>query len=262
MTELRVSSGPSLSGRVAVVTGGNSGIGKAIAEVFVREGAVVVIGARNEKRGAETVESIRQKGDIITFIKTDVTDTSQVKNLIDESVRLHGTIDILCNNAGVLITRDLVDTTEDEWDRTIDTNLKSVFLASKFALPHMIRKKRGSIVNVSSQLGLVGFSGNSAYCASKAGIILLSRVMALEYAKYGIRVNCVCPGGVNTPMLEEDFKREPEPAKSLDLFTKKHPIGRIGRPEEIAEAVLFLASDHSSFVVGEALVVDGGYVIQ
>lgn len=158
--------------------------------------------------------------------------------------------------------RNLVDTTEDEWNLTLDTNLKSVFLASKFALPYMIRKQHGVIVNVSSQLGLVGLDGLSAYCASKAGIILITKVMALEYVKYGIRVNCVCPGAVNTPMLDEDLRQEPDPAKFLEMHTKKHPIGRIGRSEEIAEAVLFLASDRSSFVLGESLVVDGGYVIQ
>jgi NAD(P)-dependent dehydrogenase (short-subunit alcohol dehydrogenase family) len=250
-----------LEGKVAIVTGGNSGIGKAVAEIFAREKAKVVIAARNEQKGIETVDGIKRKGGTATFVKTDMRDPAQIKNLIDEIVRLHSTIDVLCNNAGMLFLKPLVDTTVEEWDLIMNTNLRGLFLASKYAIPHMMEKKKGVIVNIASQLGVSALEGMSAYCTTKAGIMMLTRVMALECIPHGIRVNCVCPGAIDTPMVDGEVALDKDPKLARRIMAGRHPIGRIGRPEEIAEAVLFMASDKASFIVGECLLVDGGYVI-
>jgi NAD(P)-dependent dehydrogenase (short-subunit alcohol dehydrogenase family) len=251
-----------LDGKVAIVTGGNSGIGRAISEVFARENARVVIGARNVEKGDQTVEAIQKKGGIAAFVRTDVRESSQVKHLVEEAVARYGTVDIVCHCAGTELVKLLVDTTEEEWDRVMNTNVKGAYLVSKYALPYMIAKRKGTIINISSQLGFVAFERFSAYCASKGAIIQLTKAMALEYAKYGIRVNCVCPGAIDTPMVDRELAFFEDPAETRSKIMTDHPIGRIGRPEEVAEAVLFLASDRSSFIVGESLIVDGGYVIK
>lgn len=250
-----------LEGRIAIVTGGGSGIGRAISRLYAAEGAKVVIG--DIKADSEvTVEDIRKHGDDAIFVRTDVRDPSQVRRLLDVAVEKYGGIDIVCNNAGIELVRRLVDTTEEEWDMVINTNLRSSFLVSKYALPRMIRKGKGVIINIASQLGLVGFENLTVYCASKGGLILLTKAMALEYAKHGIRVNCICPGAIDTPMLEREVKLMEDPDEARRMFVSKHPLGRLGTPEEIAQAALFLASDRASFITGESLVVDGGYVIQ
>jgi NAD(P)-dependent dehydrogenase (short-subunit alcohol dehydrogenase family) len=198
----------------------------------------------------------------VSHVVADVPDGSRVAQVVEEIVARHGTIDVVCNNAGVELVRPLIDTTEAEWDRILDTNLKGAYLVCKYALPHMMRNRKGAVVNIASQLGLVGLENFSAYCASKGGLILLTKVMALECAKYGIRVNRLCPGAIETPMLEREVNLESSPDEARGRFIANHPIGRLGKPEEIAQAVLFLASDRSSFITGETLVVDGGYVIQ
>jgi NAD(P)-dependent dehydrogenase (short-subunit alcohol dehydrogenase family) len=251
-----------LDGKVAIVTGGNSGIGRAISEVFARERARVVIGARNVEKGNQTVEAIQKKGGIADFVRTDVQDSSQVKHLVEEAVTRYGTVDIVCHCAGAELVKLLVDTTEDEWNTVMNTNARGAFLVSKFALPYMIAKKKGAIINISSQLGFVGFEKFSAYCASKGAIIQLTKAMALEYSKYGIRINCVCPGAIDTAMVDRELALFENPVELRRKIMEDHPIGRIGRPEEVAEAVLFLASERSSFIVGESLVVDGGYLIK
>lgn len=245
-----------LEGKVALVTGGNSGIGRAIAELFAREKAKVVVA---DIRRGETVQTIEKEGGTAIFIRADLRDDSQVKRLVDGCVKKYGTLDIVCNNAGIELVGPLVEATEEEWDRVIDTNLKSVFLVSRHALPYMIRKRKGIIVNTASQLGIVARENLAAYSASKAGVILLTKAMALEHAKDGIRVNCVCPGAIETPMTNRILRFESDSRKGRKLLVGKHPLGRLGRPEEIAQAVLFLASERSSFVTGAALVVDGGY---
>ncbi len=247
-----------LTGKVAIVTGGGSGIGQAIATLFANEGASVVIG---DLKPGQTREAIESNGGKCVFVQTDVRLAEDAKKLVDAAINEYGQLDIICNNAGVELIRELVNTNEDDWDRILNTNLKSVFLVSKSALPHMIARGKGAIVNIASQLGLVASEGWGAYCASKAGVIQLTKVLALENAKYNIRANCVCPGAIDTPMVEREVNLDPDPIRARQIMISKHPIQRLGRPDEIAQAALFLASDRSSFVTGTALVADGGFVL-
>jgi NAD(P)-dependent dehydrogenase (short-subunit alcohol dehydrogenase family) len=243
-----------------MVTGGASGIGQAITRLFAKEGAKVVIADIGD--GNQIVADIKREHGTALYVKTDVQVESQVQALIDETVRAFGGIDIVCNSAGIELIRSLVETTEGEWDRIVNTNLRGPFFVCKHALPHMLRKGSGAIVNIASQLGIMGLENMTAYCASKGGVILLTKSMALEYAKKGIRVNCICPGAIDTPMVEREVQLSNDPEQARRAFVSKHPIGRLGTPAEIAQAALFLASNRSSFITGESLVVDGGYVIQ
>jgi dihydroanticapsin dehydrogenase len=246
-----------LENKVAIVTGGCSGIGSSIAELFAREGAQVMIGdVREDKR---VLARINANGGTVSFIQADVRKSLDVQTLVDKAIATYGTIDVVCNDAGIELIRPLIRTTEEEWDNVLDTNLKGMFLVSKFALPHLIKKKKGSIINIASQLGLVGLERWAAYCASKGGVIMLTKAMAVEYGTYGIRVNCICPGAIETPMMERELGLEKNPEEAKKHFISLHPIGRLGKPEEIAEAALFLASERSSFITGSALVVDGGF---
>ncbi|HKM75027.1 MAG TPA: SDR family NAD(P)-dependent oxidoreductase [Candidatus Bathyarchaeia archaeon] len=246
-----------LENKVAIVTGGCSGIGSSIAELFAREGARVMIGDIREDQ--RTLARINAQGGTVAFVQTDVRKSLEVQNLVDKTIANYGTIDVVCNDAGIELIRPLIQTTEEEWNNVLDTNLKGMFLVSKFALPHLIKKKKGSIINIASQLGLVGLERWGAYCASKGGVIMLTKAMAVEYGTYGIRVNCICPGAIETPMMERELELEKNPEEAKKHFISLHPIGRLGKPEEIAEAGLFLASDRSSFITGSALVVDGGF---
>jgi dihydroanticapsin dehydrogenase len=247
-----------LSGKVALVTGGNSGIGRAISKLFAKEGAKVVIG---DIHPGETVDEIKSEGGTCIFVEMDVRVNDDAKRLVDAAIHEYGKLDIVCNNAGIELIQRLVETTEDEWNKVLDTNLKGVFLVSRYALRYLIEQKNGVVVNVASQLGIVGSERWGAYCASKAGVILLTKVIALEYAKYNIRANCVCPGSIYTPLVERELGLERDPKLAKEIMISQHPIGRLGTPEEIAQAVLFLASSRSSFVTGTALVADGGYTI-
>ena len=249
-----------LSERVAIVTGGSSGIGRAIVELLAKEGAKVVIADVNS--GQETVKAVKSQGGTAAFIRTDVRDSTQVQRLVEQTVAKYGGVDIVCNNAGIDVTRNLVDTSEEEWGMILDTNLKGPFLVAKYALPHMTAKKRGVVINIASQMGHVGAENLSAYCASKAGLIQLTKVIALEYAKFGIRANCISPGPIQTPGLEQTFSIEPIPEEAKKSFIRKIPLSRFGGPEEVARTVLFLASDRSSYITGVSLLVDGGYIIQ
>ncbi len=247
-----------LKDKVAVITGGTSGIGEATALLFAKEGAKVAITGRNEERGHRLVEKIRTaKGEAI-FIRSDVNVAADCRSAIDETLRTFGRIDILFNNAGVFYPQTAIECSEREWDEQIDVNLKGTFLMSKFALPPMIAQGRGVIVNNSSGWGIVGGDHAVAYCASKGGVVLMTKAMAIDHGRQGIRVNCICPGDVDTPMLPVDAKSR---GLSWDKYLagcSERPLGRIGTPDEIAKAVLFLACDDSSFMTGAALVVDGG----
>jgi NAD(P)-dependent dehydrogenase (short-subunit alcohol dehydrogenase family) len=247
-----------LAGKVALITGGTSGIGRATAVLFAREGAKVALTGRDEVRGRVVLHEVKSAGGEGIFIRSDVRLAADCRRAVDETIRTFKTIDLLFNNAGVFFPRTVPDCTEEEWDLTVDVNLKGTFLMSKYTLPHMIEKRAGVIVNNSSGWGLVGGDAAAAYCASKGGVVLLTKAMAIDHGRHGIRVNCICPGDVETPMLPEDAKQR---GQTWDEYLKgaaNRPLGRIGKPEEIARAVLFLATDDSSFMTGSALVVDGG----
>ena len=247
-----------LKDRVAIVTGGTSGIGRATAVLFAREGARVAVTGRDEARGREVVAAIEKDGGRAIFVRTDVRLAADCKRAVDETLRAFGRLDVLFNNAGVFHPHTTVDCTEAEWDEQIDVNLKGVFLMSKAALPEMIRRRSGVIIHNSSGWGVVGGDAAVAYCASKGGVVLMTKAMAIDHGKDGIRVNCVCPGDVETPMLPDDARQRGMAWEEYAKGAANRPLGRIGRPEEIARAVLFLASDDASFMTGAALVVDGG----
>lgn len=245
-------------GKVAIITGGTSGIGLATARLLSREGAQVVLMARDPVRGREAVETIGADGRAI-FVAGDVSVAADGKRCADMAVQTFGGLDILFNNAGVIyVNRSLVDTSEQEWDSVVDSNLKGTFLMSKYAIPHMIKNNGGAIVNNASIFGLVGGSGVAAYCAAKGGIVNLTRALALDHAAQNVRVNCVCPGSVDTPLLEKEMNDLGGVDLQRPKFASRHPMNRIASPEEVAQAVAFLASDEASFVTGAALPVDGG----
>jgi NAD(P)-dependent dehydrogenase (short-subunit alcohol dehydrogenase family) len=247
-----------IAGRVALITGGTSGIGEATAVLFAKEGAIVAIAGRNEKRGHAVIARILEGGGKAIFIRTDVREASECECAVQQTVSAFGRFDILFNNAGVFYPHNIVDCTEEEWDQQIDTNLKGTFLMSKSALPHMIRHGSGVIINNSSGWGIAGGDSAAAYCASKGGVVLLTKAMAIDHGRQGVRVNCVCPGDVDTPMLPEDARLRGLKWENYLAGCADRPLRRIGTPDEIAKAVLFLASDDSSFMTGAALVVDGG----
>ena len=249
-----------LAGKVALITGGNSGIGKASAILFAQEGAKVVIAARDTVSGEETASAIKKGGGTAVFVRTDVSQRDDCKQAVDLTITRFGRIDVLFNNAGMALVKTLHETTEEEWDRIFDTNLKSIFRMCKFAIPHMIAGGGGSIINTGSQLSMVAAPSFAAYCATKGAILNLSRAMALDYAKHNIRVNTLCPGAVATPRRLRQFEGKEGPQGTLGHLASLHPMGRIGQPEELAPAVLFLACGDASFVTGTALVVDGGYI--
>ncbi|HYL16191.1 MAG TPA: glucose 1-dehydrogenase [Terriglobales bacterium] len=247
-----------LKDKVALVTGGTSGIGEATAVLFAKEGAKVAVSGRNEQRGREVAARIVNHGGHATFVRTDVRVADDCRRAVDETVRAFGRLDILFNNAGVFYAHNAVDCSEEEWDQQIDVNLKGTFLMSKFALPHMITQGGGVIINNSSGWGLVGGDNAVAYCASKGGVVLLTKAMAIDHGRQGIRINCVCPGDIDTPMLPEDARFRGLKWGEYLAGCADRPMGRIGTADEIAKAVLFLASDDSSFMTGAALAVDGG----
>ena len=247
-----------LEGRVALITGGTSGIGRATAALFAREGARVAVTGRDETRGRDVVGEIESAGGKALFVRSDVRLADDCRRAVEKTLGTYKQLDILFNNAGVFFPRTVPDCTEEEWDQTIDVGLKGTFLMSKAALPAMIARGRGVIINNSSGWGLVGGDAAAAYCAAKGGVVLLTKAMAIDHGRHGIRVNCICPGDVETPMLPEDAKQRGQTWEQYLQGAANRPLGRIGKPEEIARAVLFLATDDSSFMTGSALVVDGG----
>jgi len=247
-------------GKVALVTGGGSGIGRATAIAFAREGASVVIGNRNSDAGAAVVKTIKNEGGEASFLRTDVSSEDDVKALIGHAVATYGRLDVAFNNAGIGgAGGPLADQTVDNFDAVMNTNVKGVWLSMKYEIPEMLKTGGGAIVNNSSIGGLLGFAGVGIYSASKHAVMGLTRSAALEYSAHGIRVNAVNPAVIRTPMAESLARmRKVKP----DDFSKAHPIGRIGEPEEVAATVLWLCSDKASFVTGTATCVDGGFTIQ
>ena len=250
-----------LKDKIVLVTGGSSGIGQATALALHREGAKIVVVADLNTGGAEgSVAKIKSGGGEAAFIQTDVSKPAEVQRMINELVQRYGRIDCAVNNAGIEGTMaPTTDCTEENWNRVIDINLKGVWLCMKYEIPQMLKTGGGSIVNMSSALGLVGLPGYPAYVASKHGVAGLTKTAALEYATTGIRVNAVCPGAIRTPLLDRmiDGKAEVEA-----WLVSKEPVGRVGTAEEVAEAVVWLCSDAASFVTGHTMVVDGGAVAQ
>lgn len=247
-----------LKDKVAVITGGTSGIGKATALLFAQEGARVAITGRSLERGDEVVQRIRNSGGEAIFLRADVSSASDCQRVVDETLRAFGHTDILFNNAGVFYPQTALECSEHEWDQQIDVNLKGTFLMSKAVLPGMIARRRGVIINNASGWGIVGGDRAVAYCASKGGVVLMTKAMAIDHGAQGIRVNCVCPGDVETPMLPADAKMRGLKWEDYIAGCSNRPLGRVGTVDEIAKAVLFLASEDSSFMTGAALVVDGG----
>jgi NAD(P)-dependent dehydrogenase (short-subunit alcohol dehydrogenase family) len=251
-----------LDGKVALVTGGASGIGRASALAFAREGAKLVIADMNVDGGNQTVHMITENGGEATFVPVDVTSAAQIEAMISKTVETYGKLDSAFNNAGTEGTTmvSTIDYQEEDWNRVLSINLTGVWLCMKYEITQMLKQGGGAIVNTASVAGLVGSRGaGSAYAASKHGVVGLTKTAALEYAKQGIRVNCVCPGVIRTPMMERMLTRTPALEQQ---YMAAEPIGRLGRPEEIAESVVWLCSDAASFVTGHTMTVDGGMVAQ
>jgi NAD(P)-dependent dehydrogenase (short-subunit alcohol dehydrogenase family) len=250
-----------LDGKVALITGATSGIGRATAVLFADEGAAVAVVGRDTDRGREVEEQIHSAGGRAIFVPADVRRADDCEHAVGETVDAFGRLDVLFNNAGVYVENDTLGCSEDEWDAQVDTSLKGAFLMSKFALPHMIAGGSGSIVNCASGWGIVGGEKAVAYCAAKGGMIVMTKAMAIDHGPQGIRVNAVCPGDTDTPMERVDAEHK---GWSWDEYvhwaTDGRPIARMASPDEIARAVLFLASDESSFITGAVLPVDGGGV--
>lgn len=251
-----------LDNKVAIVTGGAMGIGKAAAEVLAREGAKVAIGDINEKVGEETTEAIRKEGGEVFFQKFDISVSAEVERLVNAAVDRYGKLDVLVNNVGIAISGSAADISEEDWNRVLNVNLSGVWRGMKYAIPHMIKNGKGSIINTSSVQSLVGFHGWAGYAASKGAINSLTQQAAIDYAPQQIRINAIAPGTIMTPMNEKIFKEVADPVALIKSWNDAHPIGRFGQPEEVANLILFLASDESSFITGEIVRVDGGMVIK
>ncbi len=243
-----------------VITGGGSGIGRAAALAFGALGARVAIGGLEADELETTISTLEGEGVAARAAPIDVRKADDVSRFIEDAVSAFGRLDVVVNCAGTSAVGELADMSEDEWDLVFDTNVKGVFLVSRAATPHLV-ETGGTVVNVASQLAFAAVGGFAAYCASKAAVVHLTRAMALELIPKGVRVNCVCPGATDTPLLRRAFPGGVGPQGTLDELASAHPIGRLARPEEIAEAIVFLASPEASFAVGASLIVDGGYVL-
>lgn len=250
-----------LSGKVAIVTGGAMGIGEAAARKLAAAGAIVAILDPNEQAGAKTAGEIRESGGRCEFLRCDVSQSQEVERAVNGVAAKQGGIDILVSNAGVQHYGDVVTTSEADWDRVIGINVKGGFLAAKFAVPHMHKRGGGAIVVMGSVQSFTAIKNSLAYVVSKHAVLGLTRAMALDYAQDGIRVNCICPGTIDTPMLHWAANLAPDPESVIRTCDRMHALGRIGKPEEVADAILYLVSPMSSFITGAALVVDGGMLV-
>jgi NAD(P)-dependent dehydrogenase (short-subunit alcohol dehydrogenase family) len=250
-----------LEDRVAIITGATSGLGEAAALLFAEEGAKVIVSGRDEARGRKVVGAIVAAGGSAVFVRADVRKAADCERLVAETRKAFGgRLDVLFNNAGVFHPHNAVDCTEEEWDAALDSSLKGAWLMSKYSLPTMIAQRRGVIIHQASGWGIQGGDQAVAYCAAKGGVVVMTKAMAIDHGPQGIRVNCLCPGDVETPMLAADAAARGQTYADYMKGAASRPLGRVGTPEELARAALFLASDDSSFMTGAALVVDGGGV--
>jgi NAD(P)-dependent dehydrogenase (short-subunit alcohol dehydrogenase family) len=247
-----------LTGKRALITGAASGIGRATALLFAREGAAVAVVDVDEAGGQAVAQAIRNEGGQAVFVRCDVTQAEDCQRAVQRAVDEWSGIDVLFNNAGIIRRATVIGTTEEEWDRVMAVNVKSIFLLSKYAIPVMAQAGGGAIVNTSSGWGLVGGRNAVSYCASKGAVVNMTRAMALDHGAQNIRVNCICPGDTDTPMLRNEARQLGESDEVFLAEAADRPLQRVGRPEDIAQAVLYLVSDGASFVTGTALVVDGG----
>ena len=249
------------SGKAAIVTGGAMGIGEAAARKLAALGAAVAIFDVDRSAGEKTAASIAMSGATCDFFPCDVSRSAEVSQAVGAAARKYGGIDVLVSNAGIQLYGDAVTTTEQDWDRLMGINLKGCFLASKFAVAQMLGRGGGAIVIVGSVQSMAAISNSIAYVASKHGLLGLTRAMALDYAQKGIRVNCVCPGAIDTPMLRWAASLSNDPEKVIETCNRMHPLGRVGKAEEVADAIVYLASPMASFITGTALMVDGGMLV-
>jgi NAD(P)-dependent dehydrogenase (short-subunit alcohol dehydrogenase family) len=248
--------------QVAVVTGAAMGIGRATALAFASEGAKVAIIDINKEQANSTRFEIQDLGREAVVIPVNISQENEVREMANEIISRFGSLDILVNNAGIYSQGDAVETILEDWERIIATNLTGAFLCSKYAINHMINKRLGVIVNVASEAGIVGIRRQVAYNVSKAGLIAFTKSCAVDFAEYGIRVNCVCPGTTDTPLVTEAISRDINPIEARRRLEKVRPLNRLGKPEEIASAILYLASQEAGYATGAVLSIDGGYTAQ
>ncbi len=241
-----------------MVTGGGSGIGRSIALLFAGEGAHVVVADKVPSGAEQVVLAIRRDGRKGVFVQGDVGLWSDANAIVKETIREYGRLDILVNSAGIQIQGSVVEATEESWDEVIRVNLKGTFLMSKFAIPEMMKQGRGVVINLGSGAGLLGVAGGAAYCASKAAVVVLTKQVAVDYGRYGIRVNCLCPGIIDTSFNDRLLELTQDPVAERKKLEGASVFGRLGTPEDVAHAALYLASDEAAFVTGLSLVVDGG----
>jgi NAD(P)-dependent dehydrogenase (short-subunit alcohol dehydrogenase family) len=247
-----------LDQKIALISGGASGIGRAIGELFASQGAAVAFVDMDVENGEKVSKAIREGGGRAIFIPGDVTDPGICRRAVEEVCAAYGGLDILINNAGIIRRATVLETSEGDWDRMMAVNVKAVFLLSKFAIPAMIDRQGGAIVNIASGWGLVGGERAAAYCASKGAVVQLTKAMAIDHGPQKIRVNCLCPGDTDTPMLSAEAEQLGIPRDHFTSAAALRPLGRLGQPADIAQAALFLASETAGFVTGTTLVVDGG----
>jgi len=247
-----------LVGKKAIITGGASGIGRAAALLFASAGAAVMIADIDDQGGEAVVKKIHAGGGEGIYVHCDVTKAEDCQRTVQKTINSFGGVDILFNNAGIVQRASVIDTTEEQWERVMAVNVKSIFLMSKYTIPHMVQAGGGVILNTSSGWGLVGGRDAVSYCASKAAVVNLTKAMALDHGAQNIRVNCICPGDTDTPMLRVEARQLGENEKTFLDDAADRPLQRIGTPQDIAQAALYLCGDAASYVTGSTLVVDGG----
>jgi meso-butanediol dehydrogenase / (S,S)-butanediol dehydrogenase / diacetyl reductase len=251
-----------LAGKSALITGAGSGIGRAMAVLFAQEGANIFAADLDEGSARETADMVEQAGGQATWCRVDVSRGDDVQGMVGQVLKRFGRVDILCNNAGVGSTQTVVDTPDEVWDQVMAVNARGAFLGCKHTIPHMIAAGGGAIVNTASVAGIVGLRNRAAYCAAKGAIVSLTRAVAIDHVSQNIRCNCVCPGTVDSPWVQRLLNSASDPAAERAALVARQPMGRLGLPEEVAHAALYLVSDHAAFVTGTALVIDGGLTAQ